>query len=372
VSDAASSKRPASIFLPGESRTLTLAATQITAQFPDTGFMWEKKPSLAQYDQLALPWPSTVYTPRLENQKNMNQAGYLVGRDDAPSFPTLGAAFNAFLHDDFAISGTGNPSLGEVSVRIVDQRARIRRVRIRPVALDVWLGGRALAGCRLELNGIEDRQVAPVLKPGRISFPLPGGLPSDAWLWLKCETEWLDFRALNNWGGHRSPDIEVQLPDDPGADISRLATQGEGLHLEYKSKLPDTRDEKRHVLKTAVAFANGEGGTVLFGVSDDNEVTGLAGSLQEARARLTDLIRDLINPAPEARIETRRHDGRNVLLLHISPNSGVLHALTINPNRPEYYVRRDGTTFYARPDEVAAIVRQGSQQLSQKTWLGPW
>lgn len=30
------------------------------------------------------------------------------------------------------------------------------------------------------------------MKSGRIAFPLPAGLPSESWLWLKEGTEWLD------------------------------------------------------------------------------------------------------------------------------------------------------------------------------------
>jgi hypothetical protein len=34
-----------------------------------------------------------------------------------------------------------------------------------------------------------------------------------------------------------------------------------------------------------------------------------------------------------------------VLTLVIEPNIGVIHALTITKNKPEYFVRREGTTF---------------------------
>jgi hypothetical protein len=371
VSDTVSSDRLASIFVAGDEKQLTIASTRASVEFPDTNFMWQKKPSLAQYDQLALPWPSWTYDPRIAQQEHFNMPSYLIGGGDNPSFPTFGTAFNAFFHGNFALTGTGNPSLGEVSVRIIDQRARIQRVRIRPASLDVWIGGRSINGCHLELNGVECRLVVAVVKPGKLSLALPSGLPSDAWLWLKSGNEWLDYRPLNNWGGHTSSDIEVQLPNDPGADISRLATQGEGLHLEYKAKLPDTRDEKRHVFKTVVAFANGAGGKLIFGVEDDGGVCGLPGKLPEARSRLNDLLRDLVTPSLDARIEGHRHDGRNVLVLDVSPNSGVLYGLTVNANRPEYYVRRDGTTFYAQPDEVASIVQRNDSGRAA-AWLGPW
>ena len=332
-------------------------------------FNWVRKPSLALYDELVLPWPSVAYTISLNNQGSASPPnGYLVGEGDAPSFPTFGAAYNAFYHDNFVVSGTNNPQLGQLSIRFVDGRARIGRVRIRPTSLDVWVGGRALQGARLELNGAEYRTSVDLTKAGRVSFPLPSGLPSDAWLWLKQGTEWRDFRALS-WEGNRIPNVETELPRDPIAELSLLAAQGEGPHLEYKEKLPDSRDEKRHVFKTVVAFANGDGGTLLFGIGDGGELRGVKDKLPEGRRRLNDLLRDLVDPSPPVRIEAHRLDGKNMLVLEVLSGGGVLHALTLDQNKPEYYVRRDGTTFYARPDELAAVVQRGSPPSGALPWF---
>ena len=45
-----------------------------------------------------------------------------------------------------------------------------------------------------------------------------------------------------------------------------------------------------------------------------------------------------------------------MLIAEISPGNRTLHALVIDANKPEYYVRRDATTYYARPEELATIV----------------
>jgi hypothetical protein len=324
-------------------------------------FNWLRKPSLALYDELILSWPSVAYTISMANQGSIQAPnGYMVGQDDAPSFPTFGAAYNAFYHHNFTVSGTNNPQLGQVWIRLVDARARIGRVRIRPASLEVWVGGRSVRGTRLELNGAEYRTAVDLTRADRVTFPLPVGLPSDAWLWLKQGPDWRDFRSLS-WEGGRIRNVETELPRDPIAELSLLAAQGEGPHLEYKEKLPDSRDEKRHVFKTVVAFANGDGGTLLFGIGDGGELRGVEDKLPEGRRRLNDLLRDLIDPSPSVRIEVHRLDGRNVLVLEVLPGGGVLHALTLDRNRPEYYVRRDGTTFFARPSEVAAVVQRASQ-----------
>jgi hypothetical protein len=278
-----------------------------------------------------------------------------VGADATPSFPAFAGAFNAFFYDQYASSGMGNPQLNTANIHVVDDRARIRRVRVRPASVDVWLAGSELRNTVVELNGAEYRTVVEVEK-SRVVIPLPDGLPSEAWIWLKSSAEWLDFRPLNQWGNVVSPDVEMDLPQDPAAELSHLTTRGEGQFLEYKEKLPDTRDEKRKVFKTVVAFANGAGGSLVFGIEDETKrIKGLRGKPSVERRRLTDLVRDLVSPSPRVRIEDGYIDGHHLLVLHVQPGGGTIHALVADGNKPEYYVRRDGTTFYARPDELQAI-----------------
>jgi hypothetical protein len=369
ISVAMSTTKLASALEPERDTALMVGSIHVGLELMGGNLNWARKPSLALHDELILPWPSVAYTINMSNQGSaFPPNGYLVGEGDVPSFPTFGAAYNAFYHGNFVVSGANNPQLGQVSIRFIDGRARIRRVRIRPTSLEVWVGGRALQGARLELNGAEYRTSVDLNKAGRISFPLPAGLPSDAWLWLKEGTEWLDFRALS-WEGSRTPSVETELPWDPIAELSILAAQGEGPHLEYKSKLPDSRDEKRHVFKTVVAFANGDGGTLLFGIGDGGELLGIKEKLPNGRGRLNDLLRDLVDPSPQVRIEAHQLDGKNIIVLEVPSGGGVLHALTLDQNRPEYYVRRDGTTFYARPNELTAVIQRALPPPGPLPWF---
>lgn len=110
------------------------------------------------------------------------------------------------------------------------------------------------------------------------------------------------------------------------------------------------------MFKTVVAFANGSGGSLVFGIEDETKlIKGLPGKPSEQRRRLTDLARDLVSPSPRVSIEAGDIDGRHLLVLHVQPGGGTIHALIVDSNKPEYYVRRDGTTFYARPDELQAV-----------------
>ena len=55
-------------------------------------------------------------------------------------------------------------------------------------------------------------------------------------------------------------------------DIFSTISQGEGYDLEFKRV---HNEERIKYLKTVVAFANGKGGTILFGVANDGSVPGI-------------------------------------------------------------------------------------------------
>ncbi len=87
----------------------------------------------------------------------------------------------------------------------------------------------------------------------------------------------------------RHPDLMDKLMNmkkkrDGGGvdDIISLINQEEGSHLEFKSSFRYDRRTKQGnsalemvVLKTICAFLNSEGGTLLIGLSDDNQVVGI-------------------------------------------------------------------------------------------------
>ena len=211
VAGRVTARRLASWFKGGR-RKLGLGSLQTTIEFPENAQCTRlHAPSLADYRGFSLPWPSFIYNPSLAPAGHINAPqGYLVGADETPSFPAFGGAFNAFFYDNYAQTGIGNPELGVATIQVVDGRARIKRVRVRPASIDVWFSGSDLSSTCLELNGRQHRAFVSIDKP-RLSLPLPNGLPSDAWLWLKAGSTWLNFRALGGWGGTVSSDIEVDI-----------------------------------------------------------------------------------------------------------------------------------------------------------------
>jgi predicted HTH transcriptional regulator len=55
------------------------------------------------------------------------------------------------------------------------------------------------------------------------------------------------------------------------AELKKLVSRGEGLHLEFKRKA--AHPEK--IIREMIAFANTEGGTLLVGVGDDGSLAGI-------------------------------------------------------------------------------------------------
>lgn len=75
-------------------------------------------------------------------------------------------------------------------------------------------------------------------------------------------------------------------------NFSEKLTQPEGRKLEFKKELPGKAD----LLNTFVAFANGAGGELIFGVSDKNrEIIGVEDPLL-LEEKISNMIHDGIQP----------------------------------------------------------------------------
>jgi predicted HTH transcriptional regulator len=176
--------------------------------------------------------------------------------------------------------------------------------------------------------------------------------------------QWLDYRAIGEYAQAEleRAGVEIELPDDPEGEIQALLAQGEGQQIEFKRQLPgDSVESKRTVFKTVAAFANGYGGSVVFGIEkDEATVCGLNGidPLTE-RDRLAQLVRSIVTPAPAAEVHQYDLDGKTLLVLSVGEGANPPYGITLpgRKDKPvEFYVRRDATTFPATADELRNTV----------------
>lgn len=71
-------------------------------------------------------------------------------------------------------------------------------------------------------------------------------------------------------------------------------------------------------LKSVSAFANGEGGMLIFGISDDDQVVGLADAKSDAE-RISEEIKSKLDPVPAVNLELKKVDGKELVLLNVYP-----------------------------------------------------
>ena len=105
---------------------------------------------------------------------------------------------------------------------------------------------------------------------------------------------------------------------------------GESDRIEYKVARP--KDAKKY-LKTVVAFANGNGGRILFGVDDKtHEVVGVPPEdVFDEMDALANAIGDSCEPAIIPSIYVREAQGKSILVVEVAPG-----------RRPPYYIRSLG------------------------------
>jgi hypothetical protein len=133
--------------------------------------------------------------------------------------------------------------------------------------------------------------------------------------------------------------------------IVELLEHGESEIVEFKTRLPDART----VSRTAVAFANTRGGTLIVGVDDAGEPVGL--SDEEAiytQERLRSIATPLLGPEVSVGIVDVR--GRSVVYLDVPEAPPNLSPLATAEG--EFYVRRGPTDQKARAEDLVRDARR--------------
>lgn len=89
-----------------------------------------------------------------------------------------------------------------------------------------------------------------------------------------------------------------------------------GEATEYDKKQEVERRKVKSWLKSVSAFANGSGGTLLFGVADDSSIAGLADAAADAEF-VSQKIKERIDPVPQTRMTIERIEGKDVIALYV-------------------------------------------------------
>jgi hypothetical protein len=168
---------------------------------------------------------------------------------------------------------------------------------------------------------------------------------------VSAETgEALDERAFREGVNWRQPNVVVEpaLPE-----LEQLLLTGESETVEFREKL-DTKRPQR-LAKTAVAFANTKGGTIVFGVDDDHRVVGC--EIHGMADKITNFLRSLCEPPPSFRTRVVVQESKQLLLVEVQESPSVVH--TVKELGP--FIRANGSNRAPTSYELALLFgRRGS------------
>ena len=91
-----------------------------------------------------------------------------------------------------------------------------------------------------------------------------------------------------------------------------------GEATEYDKKQEVERRKVKSWLKSVSAFANGAGGCLIFGVSDDDQIVGLADAKADAEF-VSQKVKERIDPVPQTMMRIEREEGKDLLILQVLP-----------------------------------------------------
>ncbi len=111
-------------------------------------------------------------------------------------------------------------------------------------------------------------------------------------------------------------------------------------------------------LKSVSAFANGEGGMLIFGISDDNQVVGLDDAEGDAE-RISEEIKNKLDPVPAVNLEYKKVDCKTLVVLHVYPGQETPYYY-IGDKQRLAFVRIGNESVTADRIQLKNLVMRGS------------
>lgn len=136
----------------------------------------------------------------------------------------------------------------------------------------------------------------------------------------------------------------------------------ENKHFELKEIVSHKNYEKW--AKTIVAFANTEGGKIIFGVDDDENVIGIdKEQLKLDMLYINDICDKKILPSVKYNFnKIKISDNKYLLELDVSKNSELPVWLTRSDEQDVIYIRRDGESVIAHGNQIEDLVLRNKRQ----------
>ena len=138
--------------------------------------------------------------------------------------------------------------------------------------------------------------------------------------------------------------------------IQDLLSSPESKTLEFKETMPTTQA----IAKTACAFANGGGGTILIGVTDKNKtITGIdEREIHTLEEKIANIIYTIVEPTPASHITIHNLEGKLILKIDMFPGSLKPYHLKNKGELEGTYIRVGSTNRKADIEIIEELRRQ--------------
>jgi hypothetical protein len=277
-----------------------------------------------------------------------------LGGSNFPYYPSVRAALAELVYGvtPAELQGAFNP---EILVRLPDLRGRIEGVAFKEGSVQVTVAeGKAsgLAGFSLRAvwraepgQSAWSRSDLSIKQAGTVTLAT-GDVPAEMSIVLVDASSTLVDRYQWSEALGQRPEVLGPL----AARLARWVTEGEHERLEYKQEIGHEK-VNRSFADTVTAFANGEGGVILIGVTDDMTVVGW--DRGNAKDQIVDIIRSLTSGPIDLEIEKAAFDSKPVWVVTVPPGDPELR-----PYRcaGRVMIRTHGSTREAETHEIRRLV----------------
>ena len=127
----------------------------------------------------------------------------------------------------------------------------------------------------------------------------------------------------------------------------------------YDKKLTLEERKPKSWLKSISAFANGDGGTLFFGISDEDELRGLQ-DVKRASEKISELIKERMDPIPKVSLKIYRRDGKDFIIVNVAAGMETPYYYVGDGSRIAF-IRIGNESVPAGAVELKRLVMKGSK-----------
>ena len=128
----------------------------------------------------------------------------------------------------------------------------------------------------------------------------------------------------------------------------------------YDKKLMLERKEPLSWLKSISAFANTQGGRLIFGVSDDGECVGLENPEKDAED-LSEIIKNSLDPVPQFDLSFQKESDKTLIVVTVAAGTVTPYYVLLKGHR-DAFIRIGNESVKAGSVDLKRLVLQGAQR----------